>query len=76
MGLASSALPELDATADVLCSGVALGSCGAVPFLCALALARHAALANHAPVLFVSNDDPFTCCMTVLGPPPVSVQPA
>ncbi|THC41341.1 hypothetical protein C2862_18725 [Massilia sp. Mn16-1_5] len=76
MGLASSALPELDATADVLCSGVALGSCGAVPFLCALALARHAALANNAPVLFLSNDDPFTCCMAVVGPPPAPVQPA
>jgi len=73
MSLAASALPELDATTDVLCSGVALGHCGAVPMIGALALARHAVLANNAPALFLSNDDPFTCCMAVVGPPPVPV---
>ena len=76
MSLVSSALPELDATADVLCSGVALGTCGAVPVIAALALARHAVLAKKTPVLFVSNDDPFTCCMALVGPPPAPVQPA
>lgn len=70
MDLASSALPELDTTTGVLCAGTSLGSCGAVPFLCALALARHAALANNAPALFVSNDDPFMCSMALIGPPP------
>jgi hypothetical protein len=73
MGLASSALPELDTETDVLCAGVSLGSCGAVPFLCALALARHAALANDTPALFVSNDDPFIVNMALVRPPPAPV---
>jgi hypothetical protein len=71
MGLVSSALPELDATSDVLCAGAGLGSCGTVSFFCALALARNAALANKAPALFVSNDDPFTCSMALVTPPPL-----
>jgi hypothetical protein len=70
MGLASSALPDLDTTADVLRAGVATGTCGPLPFMCALALARHAALTGNAPALFVSNDDPFTCSMALVSPPP------
>jgi len=74
MGLASSTLPELDTTTEVLRTGVATGSCGAVPFICALALARNAALVNNAPALFVSNDDPFTLSMALVAPPPAPVQ--
>jgi hypothetical protein len=73
MGLASVALPELDTATEVLRTGVATGSCGAVPFICALALARNAALLNNAPALFVANDDPYACSMALLGPPPASV---
>lgn len=76
MGCMSSALPDLDTTADVLRTGVATGNCGAVPFLCALVLAHHAALARNAPALFVSNDDPFTWTMALVGPPPAPAQPA
>ncbi|QOL50816.1 hypothetical protein [Massilia litorea] len=76
MGLVSSALPDLDTTADVLRTGVATGTCGAVPFMCALALARHAALAGNAPALFVSHEDPFTCSMALVAPPPAPAQPA
>ena len=76
MGLASLALPQLDASADVLRTGATTGTCGAVPFITALALARHAALAGNAPVLFVSNDDPFVCHMALVGPPPAPVLPA
>jgi hypothetical protein len=76
MGMASSALPDLDTTADVLRTGIATGTCGAVPFMCALALARHAALANNAPALFVSHDDPFTCSMALVAPPPAPARPA
>jgi hypothetical protein len=76
MGLAASALPDLDTTADVLRTGLSTGTCGAVPFLCALALARHAALARNAPALFVSHDDPFMCSMALVGPPPAAAQPA
>lgn len=76
MGLAASALPDLDTTSDVLRTGVATGTCGAVPFMCALAVARHAALAGNAPALFVSHDDPFTCSMALVAPPPAAAQPA
>ena len=76
MGCISSTLPDLDTTADVLRTGVATGSCGAVPFICALVLAHHVALARNAPALFVSNDDPLTWTMALVGPPPAPAQPA
>jgi hypothetical protein len=76
MGLASLALPQIDASADVLRTGATTGTCGAVPFIAALALARHAALAGNAPVLFVSNDDPFVCNMALVGPPLAPALPA
>ena len=75
-GLASASLPQLDASTDVLRTGATTGSCGAVPFLGALALARHAVLAKAAPALFLSNDDPFTCSMALLAPPPAPPQSA
>jgi hypothetical protein len=68
MGLASSALPQLDGGGDVARVGAALGACGAVPSLCALALARHHALTG-GPALFVSNDDPHTCRVALVCPP-------
>jgi len=76
MALASSALPQLDTTIDVAQTGVGTGSCGAVPFLCAVALARHAVLLNNAPALFMSNDDPFTCTMALVSPPLPPAAPA
>ena len=76
MALASAALPQLDTTTDVAQAGVGTGSCGAVPFLCALALARHAVLLNNAPALFMSNDDPFTCTMALVSPPLPATTPA
>lgn len=75
MGLASSALPQLDGTTDVWRTGASTGSCGAVPVLAALALAQHAALAGKAPVLFVSNDDPFICTMALVAPPAAPAMP-
>lgn len=39
--------------------GLASGSCGAVPVITVLALARHYARERNAPVLCVSNEDPF-----------------
>lgn len=69
MGLASSALPQLDGTLDVARVGVPLGACGAVPWIAALALARHHALDSRAPVLFISNDDPLSCCAALVCPP-------
>ena len=75
MGLASASLPQLDGGSDVLRTGASTGTCGAVTTLCALALARNAALTANAPVLFVSNDDPFICNMAVLSPPPALAVP-
>jgi hypothetical protein len=69
MGLASATLPQLDDTLDVARVGVALGACGAVPFVSALALAAHQALSCGAPALFISNDDPIACCAALVCPP-------
>jgi hypothetical protein len=70
MGMASSALPELDADTDIVRVGAASGACDAVPFVTALALARHQALERLAPVLFISNEDPFHRCAAVIRPAP------
>jgi hypothetical protein len=52
----TAATPHLDSSSDILRLGPACGSCGGVPFVAALALARHAALERKAPLLCVSND--------------------
>jgi len=44
---------------DIVRIGLASGSCGAVPVITVLALARHYARERNAPVLCVSNEDPF-----------------
>jgi hypothetical protein len=54
MGFASAALPKLDASEDIVCVGLSSGTCGAVPFLTSLALARHYVLEREGPVLCVS----------------------
>lgn len=76
MGFTSSALPQLDATFDVAPVGVTFGACGAVPALAALALARHQALAAGAPVLFISNQDPLSCCAALVCPSAEAAAPA
>jgi hypothetical protein len=55
----SAGLPQLDETGDVLRVGVASGTCGVVPFMTALALGRHYVMEREAPVLCVSNEDPY-----------------
>lgn len=75
MTFASSALPQLDTTTDIAQAGVGTGSCGAVPWMCALALARHAALLNNAPALFTTNSDPFVCSMALVSPPLLPSKP-
>jgi hypothetical protein len=56
---ASAGLPQLDETDDVVRVGVGSGTCDAVPFIAALALAHHYVLEREAPVLCVSNEDPY-----------------
>jgi hypothetical protein len=68
MGLASALMPQLDDPADVVCVGAASGSCGAVPFMTALGLARHHALERDAPVLCISNEDPYHRCIALVRP--------
>jgi hypothetical protein len=70
MALASASMPQLDGAADVVRVGVANGTCGAVPFVTALALARHQALERGAPVLCISNEDPYLRCAALIRPAP------
>jgi len=57
MGYASVTLPRLDEADNIICVGVACGSCDTVAFITALALARHYVLERFGPVLCVSNED-------------------
>ncbi|MFC5460019.1 hypothetical protein [Massilia niabensis] len=68
MGLASSALPQLESSSDVACVGASSGTCGAVPYLTALALAHHHALERAAPALCMSNEDSHHRCATLVRP--------
>ena len=68
MGLAAASLPQPDADADVVSLGASGGTCGAVPFLTALALSHHHALERDAPVLCISNEDPYRRCAALIRP--------
>jgi hypothetical protein len=68
MSHVSAGLPQLDETDDVVRVGVASGTCGAVPFITALALGRHSVLEREAPVLCVSNEDPYRRVVVLMRP--------
>ena len=68
MGLATAALPQLDTDADLVSIGASSGTCGAVPFMAALALSHHHAIERHAPVLCISNEDPYRRCVALIRP--------
>jgi hypothetical protein len=68
MGFASTEMPQLDDTDDVVCLGFASGTCGAVPFMTGLALARHYTLERDAPVLCTSNEDAYRRCVAMVRP--------
>lgn len=68
MEVASGALPHLDASTEVLRAGAACGSCGAVPFVAALAMSHHHATELAAPVLCISNDDPYRRSAVLIRP--------
>jgi hypothetical protein len=68
MGFVSAAMPHLDGDGDVVRVGLTSGTCGAVPFISALALARHYALERQASVLGISNEDPYRRFVTVIRP--------
>lgn len=66
MGFVAASTPQLDATDDVMRVGLASATCGAVPFLAGLALARYCSLDREASVLFVSNEDAYQRCVGVV----------
>lgn len=68
MGFATGAMPQLDGVADVVRAGAAAGTCDAVTFLTALALGHHHALVHAAPVLCISNEDPYQRCAVLIRP--------
>ena len=68
MGLAGAATPQLDTDTDVVRLGSGSGTCGAVPFMTALALGHHHAILLGAPVLCISNEDPYRRCAAVIRP--------
>lgn len=72
MAHVSAGLRQLDETDDVVRVGVACGTCGAVPFITALAIARHYVLEREAPVLCVSNEDPYRRIVALVRPSAVS----
>ncbi|OEZ63602.1 hypothetical protein DUGA6_01030 [Duganella sp. HH105] len=74
MGVMSETTPQLDPGADVFSVGAGCGSCGAVTYLTALALARQEAESRNAAILCISNLDPFRRDVAVIGPAaPVAV---
>lgn len=68
MRYAAVVLPGIEA--GVLRAGLACGSCGAVPFMAALALARHGARARAGAVLCVGNEDADGCSVALVRPLP------
>ncbi|RSZ56184.1 hypothetical protein HF313_21660 [Massilia atriviolacea] len=68
MSLAGGLLPELDGDDELLQVGSASGTCGAVPFVAALAVAAQQAAKLNAPVLCLSNEDPFRRCAALVRP--------
>lgn len=68
MAHVSAGVPQLDETDDVVRVGVASGRCDAVPFITALALGRHYVLEREAPVLCVSNEDPYRRAVALMRP--------
>lgn len=71
----TAALSQLDTSDDFVRVGLASGHCDIVPFIAALALARHHALACLQPVLCVSNEDPF-CRIVAAVRPAQALSPA
>jgi hypothetical protein len=72
MGHVSAKMPHLDTAEDVIRVGLTSGTCGNVPFMTALSLARHYALERQAPVLFVRSEDPFQRTVALVRPHNVS----
>lgn len=69
MGLSAPAIPQVDAADDIIRIGLGSGSCGAVPMMTALVLARYYALERGAPILCIGNEDPYLRSAALVRPP-------
>ncbi len=68
MALAADGVAHLDTASEVQATGTACGHCGAVPFMAALALARHHAIERGEPILAVGVEDPFNRGAALIRP--------
>ncbi|NGZ84936.1 hypothetical protein [Duganella aceris] len=68
MNLVTATAPQLDPGADVIGIGASCGSCGAVTWMTALALADAEAQDRAGPVLCISNEDPYRRCAALITP--------
>jgi hypothetical protein len=68
MAHVSVRFPQLEETDSVIRAGVASGTCDAVSFMTALALGTHYVMERGAPVLCISNEDPYCRAVVLLRP--------
>lgn len=68
MEFGGASAPQLDNADDIVRLGPACGTCGAVPFVAALALAAHAAREHAAPLFCVGNDMPAFRALALIQP--------
>jgi hypothetical protein len=68
MAHVSAGFPQLEETGDVVRVGVASGTCDAVQFMTALALGTHYVMERGAPVLCISNEDPYCRAVALMRP--------
>lgn len=68
MEFGGASAPQLDNADDIVRLGPACGTCGAVPFVAALALAAHAAREQAAPLFCVGNDMPAFRALALIQP--------
>jgi hypothetical protein len=68
MAHVSAGLPQLEEVDGVVRVGGASGTCDVVPFIAALALASHYTAGSKAPVLCLSNEDPYRRAVALLRP--------
>lgn len=69
MGLASGISSHLDAPDDVIRIGAVAATCGDVPALAAIVLARHCAIVRQGPALWASNEHPNWRAAAIIHPP-------
>ncbi len=72
MHVVTAAAPQLDPGADVISVGASSGSCGAVTWLTALAVADAEAQLRGGPALSISNEDPYRRCAALVRPAPTA----